>query len=94
MYRILLRDIITGEKHWYTDCYYNGKLVRNKVIFWKGVKMKVLAWSWQGFDKKVSIREQAITDYATEVLLSLDIPQQWRDSLLEYTNTKKSLHTK
>ena len=36
MYRMLLRNVVTGEKHWYDDCYYNGKIKKNTIILWEG----------------------------------------------------------
>lgn len=90
MYKVLLRDVTTGEKHWYDGCYLNGKMKKNLIIFWKPpdgdrkVKMKVIAWQWQGFDKYIPKKQRAIYDFVDQTLLSLDIPPKWREELLKY----------
>ena len=91
MYRVLLRNIVTGKKGWFDKCYLNGKLERNKIVFWQGPddnskqKYKIISWQWQGFDKFKSPKEVAIEKYAQKALLSLDIPAEWREELLKYS---------
>ena len=91
MYKILLRNVITGEMHWYDNCYLNDKLERGKVIRWKSpkdehpVKYKIVSWNWQGYDSKKTAKDKEIERLATAALLSLDIPSEWRDVLRKYT---------
>ena len=90
MYCMLLRDVVTGQKAWYNDCYLNGKVEKNKIILWQGPndehrkKYKIVAFKWQGYDKRVSAKNKAIHDFATKALLELDIPDEWRKALVEY----------
>ena len=92
MYKMLLRDIVSGKMQWFESCYLNGKVEKNKVILWQSPeddeikRYKIVAWKWQGFDKRISKKDKAINDFATEVLLDLDIPQEWRDELKAWQN--------
>ena len=92
---MLLRNIVTGQKKWYDSCYINAPIKRNEIVFWKSpddketTKYKILAWKWQGYDKKISKKEKEIEDFATEALLNLDIPQAWRQELLDWKLSKR-----
>ena len=83
MYKILLRNVMTGEKHWYDDCYLNAKIEKDKIVYWNKIKHKILAWKWQGYDRTISIKKQAVINFVDTTLLSLDLPPQWREDLLE-----------
>ena len=91
MYKVLLRNVVTGQKAWYDKCYLNGKMKRNKIILWQGPedeikeRYKILAWQWEGYDKYVSKKKKNIHEFATQSLLELDIPDAWRQALTEYT---------
>ena len=50
MYSVLLRNVVTGEKAWHENCYFNGELEKNKIVFVgdENVKMKIVAWKYMG----------------------------------------------
>ena len=92
MYRFLLRNVVTGEKKWWDNCYFNGKLNYDKkqTILWQSpedevkTKYKILAWKWQGVDKYIPTKLKAIHNFAVKSLTDLDIPDEWRQDLQEY----------
>ena len=95
MYKILLRNVVTGKKDWWSHCYLNGKLERNKVILWQSPedkdiqRYKIVAWQWEGFDKYIHPKHKTITNFALDTLLDLDIPDEWRKQLKEYAKNPK-----
>lgn len=88
--KCLLRNVKSGEKHWYANCYFNGIVKENQIIFWQGPddetkqKYKILAFQGQAFDRYVSPKKRAIERFATSELLNLDLPPEWREELTAY----------
>ena len=82
MHRFLLRDIQNGTKEWYEDCYYNidRKPKKNDIVFVGDdkVKMKVVAWKYQGTEPYNNGKKTAFYKIATDFLMSLDIPEEWK----------------
>lgn len=85
MYKILLRDVLSGQKKWYNDCYFAGKLKKNQTVLWKAPeeseikKYKILAWKWQGNTPKPPTQKEIdILDAADSFLLSLDFPEKYK----------------
>ena len=90
MYKVLLRDVVTGEKHWYDKCYLNGTMEKNKIILWSPNgeakrRFKILAWKWEGVDKYRK-HDKGVNDFAAQALLDLDIPREWREELMAWQN--------
>lgn len=89
---MLLRNVVTGQKFWYDSCYYNGKMEKNEIILWqspvddKKERYKLVAWKWQGFDKKPSRFNAEIDRFACNALLELDLPLSWEIELKDYMN--------
>lgn len=54
MYRVLLRNVLTGKKQWFDHCFTPKKMERGALIFWKGpddemrTKYKIISWKWEG----------------------------------------------
>ena len=98
MYNVLLRDVKTGSKDWFTHCTINGKFKINKVIYWSpekgGIKrkMKVIAWKWMGYEPKPECKRFAeVYKFSTDLLLGLDLPQEWRDELNQVDEDARQL---
>ena len=92
MYKVLLRCVVTGKKRWWDNCYFRGKMKKNKIILWQSPeddskqRYKMIAWQWQGYDKPLKGFDKEINDFATQALLGLDIPDSWREELTSWQN--------
>lgn len=91
MYRVLLRDVLTGEKTWHEDCYINGVMTKNKVIFLGDdkVKNKIVAWKWMGHEPTPKSTKYNKYCLIADEFLSLfaPLPDEWTVDL-------KGLHLK
>lgn len=81
MFKILLRDVVSGQKKWYNNCYYNGELTKNTIILWSPEKtepkrgFKILAWTWQGIEPTPNTPKQnLIIDIADDFLALFNFP--------------------
>ncbi len=95
MYRMLLRDIIDGSKSWHEDCYFNGELKKNAIVFiGEGKdrrKMKIIAWKWMGqeptpksakYNKYCLIADSFLALFGNKYT---PLPEEWTEDLRALT---------
>ena len=94
MYKVFLRNVVTGQKKWWDKCCMNAAMEKGKIIYWQSPEdeeittYKIIAFEWQEQPKKDVIWKHAAFDkVATEFLLDLDIPDTWREELLLWKET-------